>query len=157
MHLAMATPSMRSPGMSRQAERRVSRTGRAIHPVLAPVALGLLGLGSALDVVAHTGGLTWLSFYSIVAGVALGSWCAVFALLDWICFADLGESGAWGVDGVPFAVVVGLYGTSVLLRASAEWHAPGAAAVALEVAGAALVANKAWIGRELAQSLSRRR
>jgi uncharacterized membrane protein len=147
---------MRSPRLPRPVERRVTRTGRAIHPVLAPVALGLLGLGSALDVVARTGGLTWFSFYAIAAGVALGSWCTVFALLDWICFADLGESGAWGVDGVPLAVVVGLYGTAMLLRASAAWHAPGASAIALEVVGAALVANKAWIGRELAASLARR-
>jgi hypothetical protein len=127
-----------------------------VHPALAPAAFGLLGLGSALDIIAHGGTLTWMSFYAIAAGVALGAWCAVFALLDWICFADLGERGAWGLDGIPTAMVVGLYGAAVLLRVDSAWHAASASAMACEVAGAALLANKAWIGRELAGSLARR-
>jgi hypothetical protein len=147
-------PSSRVP---HRAERQVAGIGRAIHPVLAPVALGLLGLGSALDVIGRSGALTWLSFYTLAAGVALGTWCAVFALLDWICFADLGESGPWGLDGIPTALVVGLYGAALVLRADSTYHAATASASALEVAGAALLANKAWIGRELAGSLARRR
>jgi hypothetical protein len=112
----------------------------------------MLGLGSALDVIARSGALSWLSFYVIAGGVALGSWCAVFALLDWICFADLGESGAWGLDGVPTAAVVGLYGAAAIVRLHSTWHVAGASAMALEVVGAALLANKTWIGRELART-----
>jgi uncharacterized membrane protein len=140
--------------MRSSVDRQVGSSGRAIHPVLAPIALGLLVLGSSLDVVARSGALTWLSFYAIAGGVALGTWCAAFALLDWICFADLGASGAWGLDGVPTAAVVGLYGAAALLRVHSNWHVATASAMALEVAGAALLANKAWIGRELAASLA---
>ena len=121
------------------------------------MAFGLLGLGSALDIVARTDATSWLSFYALAGGVALGTWCAVFALLDWICFADLGERGVWGIDGLPTAVVVGLYGAAVLLRVGAAWHPPGASAMAFEIAGAAMLANRSWIGRELAASLAHRR
>jgi hypothetical protein len=146
---------MRSPSTPRRVEGHLG-AARAVHPVLTPVALGLLGLGSALDLVASTGALTWVSFYVLGAGVALGTWCALFALLDWICVAELGESGAWGIDGLPTAVVVGLYGGAVLLRAGAVCHGPGASAMALEVVGAALLANRSWIGRELAAWFARR-
>jgi hypothetical protein len=147
---------MRSSPSVRQVERQVRSSGAAIHPVLAPAAFGLLGLGSALDIIGHKGALSWLSFYTLAAGVALTTWCALFALLDWICFADLGKSGPWGLDGIPTAVVVGLYGGAVLLRLESTCHVATASAMALEVAGAGLLANKAWIGRELATSLARR-
>ena len=148
---------MRSSQQARPLERQVVTSGSAIHPVLAPAAFGLLGLGSALDVVARRGALTWLSFYTLAIGVALGIWYALFALLDWICFANLGKSGSWGLDGIPTLVVIGLYGGALLLRMEPAWHAATASAMALEVAGAGLLANKAWIGRELAGSLSIRR
>lgn len=148
---------MRSSHQAPPLERQVMTSGSAIHPVLAPAAFGLLGLGSALDLVARRGALTWLSFYTLAVGVALGTWCALFALLDWICFANLGKSGPWGLDGIPTLAVVGLYGGAVLLRIEPSWHAATASAMALEVAGAGLLANKAWIGRELAGSLSFRR
>ena len=148
---------MRSSGNARRVERRVGTSGPAIHPVLAPAAFGLLGLASALDIVAHGGALSWLSFYALGAGVALATWCAVFALLDWICFADLGKSGPWGLDGVPTAVVVALYSGAILLRVDSACHVATASAMALEVAGAGLLANKAWIGRELAASIADRR
>ncbi len=148
---------MRSSRRSRPVEREIRAGGAAIHPVLATAAFGLLGLGSALDIIAQRGALTWLSFYSLAAGVALGTWCAVFALLDWICFADLGKSGPWGVDGIPTIVVVGLYSSAVLLRIDTTCHVANSAAMALEVAGAGLLANKAWIGRELAVSIASRR
>ena len=101
--------------------------------------------------------LILLTFYALAVGVALGTWCALFALLDWICFANLGKSGSWGLDGIPTLVVIGLYSGAVLLRVEPTWHAASASAMALEVAGAGLLANKAWIGRELAGSLSIRR
>jgi uncharacterized membrane protein len=143
---------MRSSGEARPFERQVRTSGSPIHPVLAPAALGLLGLGSALDLVARRGALTCLSYYTLAVGVALGTWCALFALLDWICFANLGKSGSWGLDGIPTLLVVGLYSAAVLLRVESAWHAATASAMALEVAGAGLLANKAWIGRELAGS-----
>jgi hypothetical protein len=148
---------MRSSRQARPLERQVGTSASAIHPVLAPAAFGLLGLGSVLDLVARRGALTWLSFYTLTVGVALGTWCALFALLDWICFANLGKSGPWGLDGIPTLLVVGLYSGAVLLRVESAWHAATASAMALEVAGAGLLANKAWIGRELAGSMSARR
>jgi hypothetical protein len=145
------------PRASRPVERQVRTSGHAIHPALAPAAFGLLGLGSALDIVARSGALTWLSFYALAVGVALATWCAMFAMLDWICFADLGKAGPWGLDGIPTLVVVGLYSGAVLLRIEPTCHVATASAMALEVAGAGLLANKAWIGRELAASIAARR
>ena len=147
---------MRSSDNGPPPGRHVGALGWPIHPVLAPGALGLLALGSVLDLVAQRGALTWLSFYTLSAGVALGSWCALFALLDWICFANLGKSGPWGLDGIPTAMVVALYGGALLLRMESPCHVASASAMALEVAGAGLLANKAWIGRELSGSVSPR-
>lgn len=133
-------------------ERQVKRTAQAIHPALAPAALGLLALGAAFDVLAagQGGALTWLAFWALVVGVAAGTWCAAFALFDWIFFAELGDLGVCGLDGFATAIVVGLFGLSALLRVHSPAHVAPAAAMVVEVAGAALLAMKAWIGRELA-------
>jgi uncharacterized membrane protein len=137
-------------------ERQVKRTAQAIHPALAPAALGLLALGTALDILAggQAGALTWLAFWSLVLGVAAGTWCAAFALLDWIFFAELGEEGMCGLDGFATALIVGLFGVSALLRIQSPLHAAPAAAMAIEIAGAALLGMKAWIGHELATWLA---
>jgi hypothetical protein len=140
-------------------QREVSCTARAIHPALAPAALGLLALGTALDVLSfgHAGALSWLAFWAILAGVAPATWSAAFALLDWIFFAELGEAGVCGLDGFATAIVAGLYGLAALTRLGAAAHAPPPAAMALEVAGGALLAIRTWIGRELAAWVDERR
>jgi uncharacterized membrane protein len=140
-------------------QRHVRRTAIAVHPVLAPAALGLLAFGAALDVLGagQGGALTWLAFWSITAGIALGTWSAAFALLDWVFFAELGDAGVCGLDGFATALVVGLFGVAALVRLDAVAHAPPPAAMALEVAGAALLVVKTWIGRELAAWLAQRR
>jgi uncharacterized membrane protein len=139
--------------------RRIRPSAGAIHPALAPAALGFLALGTALDVLAagHSGPLAWLAFWSVSAGVAAGSWCAAFGLLDWIIYARLGEAGMFGLDGFATAIVVGLYALDALLRVDAPSRAAPPAAMALEVAGAALLAMKTWIGRELAAWLDERK
>jgi hypothetical protein len=148
--MRFATPSVM--------QRQVKRTARAIHPTLASGALGLLALGTALDVLStgHGGALTWMAFWAIAVGIAAGTWCAMFALLDWVFFAELGDSDVCGLDGFATAIVVGLYGLAALLRLDAPAHAPPAPAMALEVAAAALLAMKTWIGRELAAWLDDR-
>jgi hypothetical protein len=140
-------------------QRRVKRTSLAIHPVWAPGALGLLALATALDILAggRPGALTWLAFWASAVGIAGGAWCALFSLLDWIFFADLGEAGVYGLDGFATSLVVGLYGLSALLRLDAPAHAPPPAAMALEIAAAGLLGMKTWIGRELGQWLDERR
>lgn len=140
-------------------QRRVKRAGVAIHPVMAPVALGLLAAGTALDVLAagHAGALSWLAFWSIVAGVALGTWSAAFALLDWIFFAELGEAGTCGLGGFTTALVVGLYGLAALLRVDLPAHGASAPAMAVEVVAAAALGVDKWIGREMAAWLDGRR
>ena len=140
-------------------QRDVSCGSKAIHPALAPAALGLLALGAALDVLAlgRGGAVSWLAFWAIVAGVAAGTWFAAFALLDWIFFAELGESGVCGLDGFATAIVAGLFGLAALTRLTTASHAAPAAAMALEVAGAALMATRTWVGRELAAWLDERR
>jgi hypothetical protein len=127
--------------------------------VLGPSSLALLALGTALDVLAsgQANALATLAFWAVVAGVALGTWYTMFALLDWIVFARLGETGVYGVDGFVCALVVGLYGLAALLRVDTAAHAAPAAATALEVAGTALIGTRAWIGRELAAWVCERR
>jgi uncharacterized membrane protein len=139
--------------------RQVKRTAQAIHPALAPAALGLLALGAAFDVLAmgRAGALSWLGFWAIAGGVAAGTWCAAFALLDWIFFAELGEAGVCGLDGFATALVVGLFGLAALLRVGTSAHAAPPPAMALEVAAGALLTVKTWIGRELAAWLGERR
>jgi hypothetical protein len=116
------------------------------------MSLGLLALGTGLDVLAagNSGALPSLAFWCIAVGVATGTWCAGFALLDWIFFARLGSAGGYGFGGFATAIVVGLYALDALLRVDAPSHAAPAGAIALEVSGAALLAVKTWIGRELA-------
>ncbi len=139
-------------------QRQVRRTAHAVHPALAPAALGLLALGTALDVLSlgHAGAVTWLAFWALAAGVAAGTWCAAFALFDWVLFAELGESGSCGLDGFATALVVGLFALAAILRLGTEAHAAPAPAMALEVAASALLAVKTWIGRELAAWLDER-
>jgi hypothetical protein len=129
-----------------------------VHPVLTTTALGLLVLGTSLDMLSagRAGGLTWLAFWTTTAGVAWGTWCAVWAMFDWIFFARLGDAGVWGADGFASAVVVGLYALSTLLRLDDPARPPSDAARALEVAGAAVLGVRLWIGRELAGWLSER-
>jgi uncharacterized membrane protein len=139
--------------------RQVKRTGQAVHPALAPLALGLLALGAGLDVLAagREGPLTWLAFWIIACGVAAGTWSAMFAVADWVFFADAGETGVCGLGGFPTALIVGIYGLAALLRVASPEHVAPPAAMALEVAGAALVVTKTWVGRELASWLRERR
>jgi hypothetical protein len=129
------------------------------YSFVGPAALALLGLATALDVLAagQPGVIASLAFWTVMAGVAAGTWYTVFALLDWVVFAQLGESGVCGLDGFVCAIVVGLFGLSALLRVDVPAHAAPPAAAALEVAGAALIGMKAWIGRELAAWICERR
>jgi hypothetical protein len=140
-------------------QRRVKRMGIAIHPVWAPGSLGLLALATALDILSagHPGALTWLAFWATALGIAAGAWCAMFSLLDWVFYAELGDAGVYGLDGFATSLIVGLYGLSALLRLDAPAHAPPPSALALEVAAAGLLGMKTWIGRELGQWLDERR
>ncbi len=103
------------------------------------------------------GPLTWLAFWTIVVGVAAGTWSAMFAVADWIFFADAGDGGVCGIGGFPTALVVGLFGLAALVRVGSPEHLAPPAAMALEVAGGALIVAKTWIGRELASWLQERR
>ena len=138
--------------------RQVRRTGHPIHPALAPAALGLLASGTAFDLLAPAGGgLTWLAFWTVGAGLALGTWSAMWAIFDWVFFAQLGAQGACGLGGFDTSIVLAFYGLASLLRLHSPMHAPPSLAVALEVVGAALLGMKMWFGRELAAWLSDRR
>jgi hypothetical protein len=130
--------------------RECSSTLHAAHPSLDNGAYALLGLGAALDAFSagHTGAVTWLAFWALSAGVALGTWCAVFALLDWIFFAGLGDTGVSGLGGFATALVVGLFGLAALSRVDTTAHGAPPVAIVLEVTGAALMWMRNWIGRE---------
>jgi uncharacterized membrane protein len=139
--------------------RQVKRTGQAVHPALSPIPLGLMAFGAGLDVLAagREGPLTWLAFWAIAAGVAAGTWSAMFAVADWVFFAESGDASVCGLGGFPTALVVGLFGLAALLRVASPEHVAPPAAMALEVAGVALIVTKTWVGRELASWLQERR
>ena len=130
------------------------RTLHVAHPSLAQGAFALLALGVALDAfaVGKAGAVTWLAFWALGLGVALGTWCAIFALFDWIFFAGLGQAGVSGLGGFATALVVGLFGLAALSRVDTAAHAPPSVAIVLEMAGATLMWTRNWIGRELARS-----
>ncbi len=137
--------------------RQIGQPSQALHLVVAIAAPGLLAAGTALDALAagRDGALTWLAFWSIVAGVGLGAWCAAWALLDWIFFSGLGGAGVLGLEGLSTATVVGLYGFAALLRIDSPAHSAPPPAVAFEVSAATLLGMKAWLGSELAAWLAR--
>jgi hypothetical protein len=131
-------------------QRQVRHKGDLIHPALVATGPGLLAAGTALDVLAagRADVLAWLAFWTIATGVALGTWCATWALLDWVFFARRGNAG---LDGFATATVVGLYGLAAFIRLDSPAHSAQAPALALEVGAAALLGMKGWIGSELAR------
>jgi hypothetical protein len=133
---------------------RATLTAGVVDPVLTPSTLGLLALGTGLDLLSRgqPGTLSLLAFWAIAGGVAGGTWCATFALLDWVFAppaAERGYAGAWALHGFATATIVGLYAVDALFRLHAQGHAPAPPAAAVEVGGAALLVMKIWIGREL--------
>ncbi|MCL2449299.1 MAG: hypothetical protein FWD17_10150 [Polyangiaceae bacterium] len=146
------------PLRPRSPTRVVTRRASILHPAhpsLGNAAFALLGLGVALDALStgRAGAITWLAFWALAAGVALGTWSAIFALFDWIFFASLGEApgeaGLSGLGGFATALVVGLFGLAALSRVDSVAHAPPSVAIVLEMAGATLMWMRNWIGREL--------
>jgi hypothetical protein len=136
--------------------RECSSRLHAAHPSLDRGAFALLGLGATLDAFStgRPGAVTWLAFWALSAGVALGTWSTIFGLLDWVFFAELGESGAAGLGGFTTALVVGLFGLAALSRVGTTAHGAPAVAIVLEVAGATLMWMRNWIGRELVREPS---
>ncbi|MGD0674676.1 MAG: DUF2231 domain-containing protein [Polyangiaceae bacterium] len=136
--------------------RRAILVGRhAANPAFARGAFAPFVLGSALDAVAscRSSAVSSLGFWIVVLGVALGAWVATFEILDWLFFARLGSTGVSGLDGFISAMVVGLFALATWLRAATLSHQAPAAAVAVEVAGVALLSVKGWIGRELSRDI----
>jgi hypothetical protein len=138
-------------------QRQVRHPSHAILPAVLCAAPGLLASGTAIDALtAGTHGvLTWLAFWTIVAGIAFGTWCAAWALLDWILLADVGNTGVCGLDGFLTAIVVTLYVLAVSLRLDSPAHSATEPAMALEVGAGALLGMKTWLGRELGAWLAR--
>jgi uncharacterized membrane protein len=133
------------------APTRRARSLHPAHPALANGAFAFLSLAVALDALSlgQGGAVTWLAFWALAAGVALGTWCAVFALFDWVFFAGLGETGVCGLGGFAVALVVGLFGLAAMARADTTLHAPPPVSIVLEMAGVTLMWMRSWIGREL--------
>ncbi len=138
-------------------QRHVGHPAHAIHPALAIAAPGMLAAGTALDALAagRDGALPTLAFWSIAAGVAFGTWCAAWALVDWIFIAELANASVHGLRALATATVVALYGLAVVLRLDSPTHPATASAMALEVCAVALLGVKAFLGSERGAWLSR--
>jgi uncharacterized membrane protein len=133
--------------MRRQMTGAARAPARVLHPVLSQLSLGLLAVGTALDVLSRgkVGGLTGLSFWLTSVGIAFGAWCATWSLLDWVLVARLGQRGVWGADAFAMTTIIGLYALSAIVRIHRPAHGPPDGALVLEVTGFALIALRSWV------------
>jgi uncharacterized membrane protein len=134
-------------------EREVKLSGHPLHPVLATLPSGIFVAATALDALSAVHvvpALAELSFWAIGIGIALGVMASLFALLDWLFVAYLGDRGVCGLDGFAGLSVASLFLASVVLRIDEQAHATSALAFAFEFVGVVVLAAKGWLGREVA-------
>ena len=137
-------------------ESRAKLLGHAIHPMLIPFPLGLLGTSVAFDVV-HliTGNGRWadVAFWMVAAGIVGGLAAAPFGTIDWLATPSQTRAKAIGaVHGLGNVAVLLLFGLSWLLRYG-EPTDPSAFAIVLSFAGVALAVVTGWLGGELVERL----
>jgi uncharacterized membrane protein len=138
-------------------ESRAKALGHPVHQMLIVFPLGLLATAVVFDILRLVTGnadFSVASAYAIAAGVVGGLLAAGFGLIDWLAVprgTRARRVGLW--HGAGNAVVLVLFAASWLLRAAADqWH-PGALALVLGFAGAAIAGVTGWLGGELVDRL----
>lgn len=138
-------------------DSRAKAAGHPIHQQLIAFPLGLLATAVVFDllrVVSDNDGFATASYYMIAAGVLSGLLAAVFGAIDYLAI-PLGTRArrVGAVHGLGNVVVVLLFAGSWLLRTDESGHLPGALALTLALAGAALALLTGWLGGELVARL----
>lgn len=136
-------------------ESRAKVLGHPAHQMLVVFPLGTLGVAPIFD------GLAWLSRdpswsdaarKMIGAGLIAGAVAAPFGLVDWLAVPEGTRARAIGRwHGLGNLAVMGLYGTSLLLRR--RGRRPGLLAVGASTLGFCLAGVTAWLGGELVDRL----
>lgn len=131
--------------------------GHPVHPMFIVYPIAMFTVAVILDIlylITGTAALPTASFYMIAAGIVGGLIAAVFGFLDWLGLQAGSRArrlGAW--HGLGNFTMVVLFLISWLIRLGAAGHVPGALALILSFAGAAISLVTAWLGGELVYRL----
>jgi uncharacterized membrane protein len=137
-------------------EARAKLFGHAIHQMLIPFPLGLLGTSVVFDLIRMFGGAPKfgdVAYWMIVAGIIAGLVAAPFGFADWTKIPSGTRAKRVGaLHGGGNLVLVLLFALSWWLR-SGDPAAPGALARALSFVGVGLAVVTGWLGGELVDRL----
>ena len=137
-------------------ESRAKLLGHAIHPILIPFPLGLLGASVVFDaiyLVKRNGLWAQLAFWNTAGGILSGLVAALFGLIDWLSIPAATRAKAIGLrHGGGNVLVVTLFSASWLLRRQEPEHPPTSARV-LAILGLSLAGVTGWLGGELVERL----
>jgi uncharacterized membrane protein len=138
-------------------ESKAKLAGHPIHQMLIVLPLGLFIFAAAIDILDGIGlveGLSQVSFWNIVVGIATGLFAAVFGALDWLAIPRGTRAKRIGLlHGAGNVVVVALFGIAALTRGDNVGYDPSAGAIVLEAVALLLGAVTGWLGGELVDRL----
>ncbi|GAA4900510.1 putative membrane protein [Stackebrandtia albiflava] len=136
---------------------RFRAAGHAVHPMLIVFPLGLLATAVIFDVLRLITGneaFAVVAAYTMAAGIIGGLAAGVTGLVDWLAIpAGTRAKRVGAVHGAGNLLVLALFAVSWLLRLGGDDWVPGAWAMILGFAGAALAGVTAWLGGELVERL----
>jgi uncharacterized membrane protein len=137
-------------------EARAKLLGHAIHQMLIPFPLGLLGTSVVFDIIRIAGGapkFAEVAYWMIAAGVISGLLAAPFGLADWTKIPPGTRAKRIGAThGIGNVLVVLVFAVSWWLRYG-DPTAPSNFARVLSFVGLALAVLTGWLGGELVARL----
>ncbi len=133
-------------------ESRAKFLGHALHQQLIPFPLGLLVTAVVFDVlylVTDSRELATVSYWMIGAGIIGGLLASPFGTIDWLAIPSGTRAKRVGlIHGAGNYLLLVLFIVSWILRRNAP-ESPDALALALGIAGVALLGLTGWLGGEL--------
>lgn len=130
--------------------------GHALHPMLIVFPFGLLATAVVFDVLALTldrPAFATVAYWMIASGLVGGVVASVPGWIDWAAIPAGTRAKRVGLaHGLGNTLLLALFFASWLVRGDASAD-PGALAVGLAVAGAALALVTGWLGGELVERL----
>lgn len=137
-------------------ESKAKFMGHSIHQMLVAFPVGLLAGSAVFDVVgvaAYQQSLAAAAYWMLAAGIVGGLMAAPFGLIDLMAIPERTRASRIGsMHAVGNLIVLALFIGSWILRPSGD-VAPPTVAIALSLAGTALVILTAWMGAELISRL----
>jgi uncharacterized membrane protein len=138
-------------------ESAAKAAGHPIHQQLVVFPLGLLVTAVVFDVLERftdNADFSRASYLMIAGGVLTGMLAAVFGTLDYLAIpAGTRAKRVARLHGFGNDVVLVLFAASWLLRSDETDHRPGALALLLALAAAAISGLTGWLGGELVDRL----